>query len=344
MKVIKYLFFLIIIGLIGLFVYAATKDGSFQIAESKVINAPAEVIFEHVNDFKKWEAWGPWMKKDPNMKLSYAENTAGEGGSYSWESETEGNGSMITNSVIPNMEIAQEINFNTPMGDSQSNVYWTFEEQDQGGTKVSWGMNGEQSIFEKIYFLFQDETLEEGVSPMYKEGLENLEKIALSEVSKYSISTPTEVEFDGGYYMYITAEVQQEAISLKMGEMFGVIMKYMSDNNIPQSGMPLTVYKEMNSEQGTTILSTGIPVAERVIVPWNNAVLCGKLPKGKMIKTVLTGNYTNLDEAWKKAYTYMTQNEIKPTWNSEAFEIYMNDPGAVKNPAKWVTNLYIPVK
>ncbi|NER18570.1 SRPBCC family protein [Spongiivirga citrea] len=344
MKIIKYLFFLIIIGLIGLFVYAATKDGSFQIAESKVINAPAEVIFEHVSDFKKWETWGPWMKKDPNMQLSYAENTVGAGGSYSWESETEGNGSMTTIKVIPNQEIAQEITFNSPIGDSQSNVYWTFEEQDQGGTKVSWGMNGEQSLLEKVYFLFQDETLEQAVSPMYQEGLENLSKIALNEVSQYNVNVEGVVEFDGGYYMYVTAEVQQEAVSQKMAEMFGMISKYMSDNNIPQSGMPLTVYKEMNSEQGTTIMSTGIPVAERVIVPWNNTVLCGKLPKGKMIKTVLTGNYTNLGEAWEKAYAHMAQNELQPTWNSEPFEIYMNDPGVVKNPAKWVTNLYIPIK
>ncbi len=344
MKVIKYLFFLIVIGLIGLFVYAATKDGSFQILESKTINAPSEVIFKNVNDLKKWEAWDPWKKKDPSMQLAYGNNTVGKGSSYSWESETEGTGSMTTISVIPNLEIAQEVTYSTPIGDSRSNVYWTFEEQDTGGTKVSWGMNGEQSLLEKVYFLFKDESIDDTVRPMYKQGLENLSALALKEIALYNINIEGVVDFEGGYYMYVTAEVQQAAVSQKMAEMFGMISKYMSDNNIPQSGMPLTVYKEMNSDQGTTIMSTGIPVAERVIVPWNNTVLCGKLPKGKMIKTVLTGNYTNLGEAWEKAYGYMAQNELQPTWNSEPFEIYMNDPGIVKNPAKWVTNLYIPIK
>ncbi|MFP2996406.1 GyrI-like domain-containing protein [Spongiivirga sp. MCCC 1A20706] len=344
MKIIKYLFFLIIIGLIGLLVYAGTKDGSYQVVESKMINAPAEVIFNNVNDYKNWEVWGAWMKEDPNMKLSYGDTTSGNGASYSWESEKAGNGTMKTVSVINNAEIVQEMTFKSPMGDSQSNVYWTFEEQDQGSTKVSWGINGEQSLLEKVFFLFQDQTIEEGIQPMYKESLANLDKIITNEVTAYNVNVEGVVEFDGGYYMYMTTETQKEAISQKMAEMFGVIMKYMSENNIPQSGMPLTVYKEMNTEQGTTIMSTGIPVAERVIVPWNNDVLCGKLPKGKMIKTVLTGNYTNLGEAWESAYAYMNQNELKPTWNSEPFEIYMNDPGVVKNPAQWITNLYIPIK
>lgn len=344
MKILKYLFFLLLIAAIGIVVFAATKNGKFQIEESKLINAPSEVIFKNVNNLRNWETWSPWKEKDPDMVLRYAKNTTGKGASYSWTSATLGNGKMTTTSVIPNHEIVQEITIDTPFGESKSNVYWTFEEQDSGETKVSWGITGEQALFEKVYFLFQNETLEEGIVPMYKKGLENLKRVIDTEVAKYNINVDGITDYGGGYYMYITASVQQSAIAQKMAEMFPVVTNYMSANEIPISGMPLTVYKEMNNDLGTAIISTGIPVAERVIVPWNNDVLCGRLPNGKVLKTTLNGNYANLGEAWAKAYEYMGQNGIEATWNSEAFEVYVTDPEVVKNPAEWITHLYIPVK
>ena len=72
-----------------------------------------------------------------------------------------GDGAMRNTKVIPNKEIEQIIVFNTPLGDSESDVYWKFEEGEAAGTTdVTWGMKGEQSFLEKVFMSFQSEDFE----------------------------------------------------------------------------------------------------------------------------------------------------------------------------------------
>lgn len=58
-----------LIVFIGGALYFATKDGSFQMEKSEIIEAPVPVVFKKVNDYKTWENWGPWKKNDSTMVL-----------------------------------------------------------------------------------------------------------------------------------------------------------------------------------------------------------------------------------------------------------------------------------
>ena len=127
MKIIKYLFFLLLLIIIGGAVYVATIDGNYQAEESRVIEAPDELLFNTINEYKTWEKWGPWMDESDDLIMEYAEKTSGEGASYSWKSEIQGDGRMNTVKAAPFTSIDQKITFITPMGESASDVYWKFE-------------------------------------------------------------------------------------------------------------------------------------------------------------------------------------------------------------------------
>ena len=64
----------------------------------------------------------------------------------------------------------------------------------------------------------------------------------------------------------------------------------------------------------------------------------------KAVKTVLTGNYDNLKEAWDKAMAYIPANGLEFTENGPYLEVYPTDPSQEPNPANWVTEIYIGVK
>lgn len=344
MKILKYLFFLILIVLIGGAIYFATKDGSFDVAETKIINAPAEVVYNNVKDFKSWPKWGPWMEEDENMKIDYAEKTEGEGASYSWTSETVGDGSMKTIKVIPNKEIDQEIVFNTPIGDSKSDVYWFFEEtENPRETKVTWGMKGEQSFMEKVFMSFQEDDMETELSNMFASGLNNLEKVVEESMKQYSINVDGITRYSGGYYMYNTTAAKQSEIGEKMGAMLGQVSGYMQDNNIPKSGMPFIIYNSIDAENGTVIFSAAIPVKDRVITPDGSPVLTGFMERVTAVKTTLKGNYSHLPKAYEKAKKYIADNNLKIDSNANMFEVYENDPSEVPNPSNWITEIYIPI-
>ena len=346
MKILKYLFFLILVVVIGGAIYFGTQDGSYAVAESKIINAPASVIYNNVNDFKNWQSWGPWMEIDPEIKINYAEKTVGEGGSYSWNSDNMevGDGSMTTLKVIPNKEIEQTITFNTPIGDSNSDVMWSFEPtENPAQTKVTWGMKGEQSLLEKVFMAFSDDDLETGISEMFQAGLNSLDGVVTKEMQQYVISEGSIAQYGGGFYMYNTTAAKMEEVGLKMGPLMGQVMGFMQEQNIKQAGAPFTIYNQINQNQNSVIFSAAIPVKERINTPVGSPVLNDYMEPVTAVKITLKGDYKNLQEAYAKGQQFLSQNGYNPHPNVKMFEVYTTDPGEVPNPAEWITEVYIPI-
>src|SRR5215212_10157571 len=79
----------ILIGIVALIaillIVIAMRPSDFRYARSTVITAPASIIFPHVNDFKKMDAWSPWLKCDPNVKVTHEGPPAGVGAIESWD-------------------------------------------------------------------------------------------------------------------------------------------------------------------------------------------------------------------------------------------------------------------
>ncbi len=80
-----------------------------------------------------------------------------------------------------------------------------------------------------------------------------------------------------------------------------------------------------------------------MIVAEESNILNGYIEKTRAVKVTLKGDYTNLDEAWKAAMTYLKDNNLEQS-DQHPFEIYLNDPGDTPNPANYLTEIYIPIK
>lgn len=344
MKIIKYLFFLLLLVIIAGAVYVATIDGEFQVEESKVIDAPDELLFATINEYRTWEKWGPWMDESDDFIHSYPGTTSGEGASYSWKSETQGDGSMKTIKASPFSSIDQSITFVTPMGESINDVYWKFEKIEANKTKVTWGMKGEQAFMEKAYWATQDSTVSQMLRPMYQKGLHKLNTFVHEKMKEYTISVDGVTEHGGIFYMYSATTSSIDAIPQKIEKMLPVVDGYLKQNTIPQTGMPFAIYNDYNEAQGTAVFSIAIPVREKVITPADGVVLSNFLPKQKVVKTTLKGDYVNLKEAWEAGYKYIKENNLEPAIESPSYEVYKIEPTLQPNPAEWITEIYIPVK
>lgn len=347
MKFLKYIFFLLLIVIIVGALYFGTKDGTYEIAESKIMDAPASVIYDNVKDYKNWQNWGPWMTVDPDINITYAEKTEGEGATYSWTSDNMevGNGSMETLKVIPNKEIEQKITFNTPIGDSKSDVFWKFEpvEGTPSQTKVTWGMKGEQSLLEKVFMTFQDEDLETSISTMYQEGLSNLEKDVKDEMQRFEITVDGITKYGGGYYLYATTAARIQDVGMKMGQLMNEVTSFMTQNNIAMSGPTFTVYNQIDEGNGTAIFSTGAPVREKIETPNGSPVISGYMEPVTTIKVILKGDYKNLQEAYTKGANFIIKNGYTPHPTAKMFEVYATNPKEVPNPSNWITEIYLPI-
>ncbi|SKB66052.1 effector-binding domain-containing protein [Salegentibacter holothuriorum] len=343
MKILKYLFFLLLIVIIAGSIYIATKDGNYQIEETKVITAPVEMVFQEVNELKNWENWEPWSTATNDMIIEYGAKTSGDSASYSWKSESAGNGEIKTISAKPFSEIEQELIFKTPFGESTSQTYWEFNEI-KNGTEVTWGIKGHQSFMEKLAFIFQEQSITEMMRPKFQEGLNNMESVILNKMDKYTISVDGVIQHGGGYYMYTTTASKISQVDEKMASMFTEVSTYMDENEIEKNGNPFVLYNEWNETSGTAIFSAGIFTPSEVITPATSEILTGLMPNQKVLKTTLKGDYKNLKEAWDTAYNYIETNDLEIAENANNFEVHLTSPEDVANPAKWITHLYIPIK
>ncbi|MGO3181820.1 MAG: SRPBCC family protein [Aequorivita sp.] len=340
MKILKYLLFLILIIIIGSAIYFGTKDGTYDIQDSTIINAPPEVVFSKVNDYKSWETWGPWKKEDPNMTVTYAEKTSGEGASYSWSGDRKG--SMTTTKVIPNKEIEQKVTQNTPLGERNSTMYWNFDEV-ENGTKVTWGIKGEHTLIDKAYNSLMGSDYDSRVHQMNKAGLEGLDEEVTEDMKRYAINVDGVTQYGGGYYMYTTSVTKQDELDNKTKPMMNEVMGFVTRNKLNTAGDPFTIYNQIDDANNTVIFSTGVPVREQVITPEGSPVVCGFMDPVSAVKTTLKGNYKHLAEAYTKTRQYIEKNGFQVDPDGKMFEVYLTDPEKVPNPADWITEVYIPI-
>ena len=338
MKVIKYIFFFILIIIVLGAVYLATLDGTYDVKRSRVIKAEPEVVFDEINDYRNWKSWGPWYEMDSTIQETYPEKTSGEGASYSWTS-SEGEGSMRTLKVDAPKSIDQEITFKTPFGDMKSEIYWRLERVKEG-TKVTWGMRGEMPFMSR----WMAKGMEDQMGPMEERGLELMDEVIQKKINVYSIETNGVVEYSGGYYLYATTTCKIGEISDKYPTLLLKVYSFIKKNNVRTSGGPFTLYHKYDEDNDAAMFSVCYPIPEKMITTADSGILTGFMKNGTYFKTTLKGSYRHSDEAWKKAIEGAQSLEgYTEVENGEPFEVYVNNPHETPNPADLITEIYIPV-
>lgn len=331
-----------ILGLVALLIivfaiYVATRPSSYDVKRTKVIEAPSSVVFDIVNEYKTWEIWGPWKDVDPSIQPTYNEQTSGVGAGYSWASDQDGPGRMETLALTANESIDQKIYFDRR---GSADVYWKFKPQ-ENATEVTWGMKGNLGFMEKVFFTLMGGA-ENLFGKMFESGLENLALYAKDELDKHSIENKGLTDYGGGFYLHLTTECTFDEMPKKMDKMLPEVLLYAIGKNLPRAGAPFVLYHKYDEVNKRVEFSTCIPVAERVKV--DGDIGLAYLEPGKYHKTRLTGAYKFLEEAWKKAFEFAKNDGYSVPENGKPFEVYSKGHSTTDNPAKWVTDIYLPVE
>lgn len=160
---------------------AAMQSSSYRVTRSVVINAKPNVVFPHVNVVKQWEAWSPWGKVDPSMKLTYAGPASGVGASYSWTGNNQvGEGHSTIAESRANEFIRFKLDFTKPMA-STATAEFTFKAQGSG-TEVTWMSEGEKPFMMKAMCLFI--SMDKMLGGNMESGLADLKKTAEAPAPK----------------------------------------------------------------------------------------------------------------------------------------------------------------
>ena len=101
---------------------------------------------------------------------------------------------------------------------------------------------------------------------------------------------------------------------------------------------PMTIYHS-DSETNWEI-DAAVPVDKSGKA--DGKVMPGEIKAGNAIVAHYYGAYNKMSDAWRGLKKYMADNKKIKT--GAPWEQYMTDPGAEKDTAKWLTNIYFPVE
>src|SRR5688572_24603134 len=169
----------ILIGVVAVIVIfviiVATRPADFRVERSATIAAPAQALFDQINDHHNFNKWNPFLKVDPNVKNTYSGPSSGVGATCSWDGNKDiGAGSATIIESRPGELVRMRMDWKRPM-EGTSTVDFTFKPVGDK-TVVTWAMYGKNGFVGKAVSVFMDcDTM---CGPPFEQGLADLGKVA----------------------------------------------------------------------------------------------------------------------------------------------------------------------
>ena len=336
MRILKYLFLLLFLFLIGLSVFVSTQKGDFDVTRSKVIKNPRSTVFNYINDYRNWETFCSWIKNDTSYNFTYPELTMGKGASCSWISSGS-DGNLKTISVKENESISQKMLNNS----ETSEIYWKFKDT-IGGTKVTWRSKGKLDFQSKVSAFFHG-GINNVVGDIFEKSLENLNKTLDLEINTYKVKVNGVVNLPGGFYLKQFLHCKQKDVDRNIKILVSRMEHFFDKNKLSRNGKPFIIYHKYDRTNDDIGFSVCMPVRDSIHIMPGSDVESGRLSSYTNLKTTLLGDYSHTQTAWKKALAYISKNHFERNKSGQIIEIYAVGRNDVKNPSKWITEIYIPV-
>ena len=336
MRILKYIFLLLLLALFATTVFISTQKGDFDVKRSIIIKSQKTTVFNFVNDLRNWETFGSWKKEDPKMEIYYPSNTVGAGGSYSWKG-IDGEGKIKTISIKNNESIHQKMNFNGIL----SEVFWTFKDT-TGGTKVTWRSKGTMNWSFKIYNFFKGGA-NQVIGSMYQKSLTNLDKSLDYEINTYTIKVVGVVRKSECLYLKQTITSKISNVPRNLRVMIPNIINFFKKNKIEMNGSPFVLYHTYDVSKGITQFSVCVPIKEAIFTNEGSDISSGKLDAFQAVKTILKGDYSHTNEVWNQTLDYIKKNDFTQNTEINYLELYSKNMTQIANPSQWVTEIYIPI-
>src|SRR5688572_24734551 len=307
-----------------------------ELSQSITVNAPAGYVFEEINNLENNPKWSYWNNLYKDMKVSYGNVKAGAGAISEWDGEESGKGKMTITESIPDKSIKMDLDF-MDQGTAQS--WYTFE-PDGEGTKVTTGFTsdmGMNPIGRWMGVLMKPE-----MEKAFDYNLNKLKEIAEAKPKfsvQFSEETTTPISYVGISTTSMSTE-NIEAMSAQMAKSYGELATALGKAKVEITGPAFCIINKWDEATKLTDFVCAFPVAANAKVPAKYKIM--QTESTPAIKAVHLGSYDNLGNAHEQMMQYLELNKLE--MNGAPWEVYVTDPMAEKDTAKWVTEIYYPIK
>lgn len=157
--------------------FVVLQPSAFAVSRKVMIVAPVEKVFPRINTLRNWQEWSPWAKLDPEQQVAFEGPESGVGAIMRWQGNSQvGRGAMAIIDSKPISDVRLRLDFVQPY-ETTSFAAFKLEPVD-GGTEVTWTMNGERGLIEKIVWMTAG--VQTDIEKRFDAGLQNLKRVVQS--------------------------------------------------------------------------------------------------------------------------------------------------------------------
>jgi len=310
--------------------------GHVELSKSITIDAPPENAFEEINNLENNPKWSYWNSLYKEMKVTYGDKKAGVGAVSEWDGPESGKGKMTIVESIPNKSIKMDLDF---MEQGTAQAWYGFEPEGEGfklttGFSTDFGMN-------PIARLIGGIMVKPEMEKSFDYNLSKLKEIAESK-PKFKVKID-EVTTQTINYVGISTKMSIEdgnAISAQMAKSYGELMGMLGKAKVEVTGQPFALYPMYDEEAKQMEMVCALPVAAGAKIPAKYKLM--ENPGGKALKVVYMGDYSGLDVPHEEINRYIEYKKLEVV--GAPWEVYVTDPMVEKDTAKWITEVYYPIR
>lgn len=330
---------LFVVGLIVLLLLIGfVLPRKFELTKSEVINAPAEYVFEEINNLEKWPGWSYWNTLDPNMEVVYGEQKSGTGASYEWKGNSDvGEGKLMITESKPNESVACDLFF--MQAEEASKAVYQLEPA-EGGTKLTMSFDTDFGMNPIMRWMgvamFPSE-----MNKAFDYNFAKLKEIAEAK-PKFTVTISEETTNPVSYIGISTTMSFEDgaAISAQMAKSYGELMGVLQKSKVEMTGAPFCLYPRWDEEKKEMDMVCALPVPPGAKLPAKYPVM--QTTGGQAVKAIHLGDYNKLEDTHNQINQYIQYKKLEIV--GAPWEVYITDPEMEKDTTKWVTEVFYPVK
>jgi len=336
MKIVKYIFLLLLLASIAVTVFIATQEGKYNIKRDKVINVARPVLYNYVNDYKNWENLGLLANADTTATYTYSANAVGKGAFMSW-TKGNNNGKIQTINAAANDSIGQK----AIIDNLNSTLSWSFKDT-LNSTKISVRLKGSLTFKEKALALLNG-GIDNKIESSLERGLDNLNTFLVKEIRVYKVDVAGLVTKKGSFYLGQSATSPLADVNQKAAAAFDKLTAFAKENNIVITGRPFVLFKAGIADKERVTYSYCIPIRDEMFTSPGSDYEGGKLLPYNAVKATLKGDYSHMPEVWQATKKHINQKQLQENTTGQYIEVYTKGGVQTRRPSAWVTDVYIPI-
>jgi effector-binding domain-containing protein len=308
-----------------------------RVEVTRLVDAPASVVFAQANDFRRLTLWAPLDDGDPDARIVYSGPQRGSGATVSWNGPVIGGGTQRIVESAPYEYVSYLVNAGEP-GEA---VSWVALDAVAGGTRVTRGFEHDYGY--NLVGRYFGVLWSGMVRRDYRQSLERLgalvEALPRTDFGDIRITQAFNESRPIAYKPTLTAPLP-DAASAALGKAYVDILGWIEENGLAENGPPMAILRGPVGNRQRLDAAVPVSVEPGRTPPAARGVRLGMTYEGNVVRVSHTGPYDGLGLTHRKIASYLAATGLER--NGDPWEIYSSDPARTPESER-VTEIVYPV-